>query len=66
MLLTFTTIASAEEGRFTIFKDNIEGVWIFDNQAGEIKYCRTNILQDGQIISACTDWSGEFILTMPK
>ena len=67
MLLTFTTIASADaEKRFTIFQDNIEGLWVFDSSSAELKYCRTNILKDGEIVTACTAWSGEFSLTMPK
>ena len=42
MLLTFTTFAIADEGRYTMVKssnDSIGGVWILDSEKGKLKYC---------------------------
>ena len=46
MLLTFTTFANADEGRYTMVAESVNdkkfhmgGVWIIDNIMNEIKYC---------------------------
>ena len=42
MLLTTSTIANADEGRYTMIAEPVNdkgGVWIIDNEMNEIKYC---------------------------
>ena len=38
MLLTFTTMAYADEGRYTMVKDDY-GVYILDSETGKVKHC---------------------------
>jgi len=42
MLLTFTTMANADEGRYTMIAEPVNdkgGIWIIDNETNETKYC---------------------------
>ena len=41
MLLTFTTIANADEGRYTMVNkpEGSSSVWILDSEQGKVKYC---------------------------
>jgi len=41
MLLTFTTMAYADEGRYTMVNkpEGSWGVWILDSEQGKLKYC---------------------------
>ena len=41
MLLTFTTMASADEGRYTMVNkpEGSSSVWILDSAQGILKYC---------------------------
>ena len=57
MLLTFTTMAYADEGRYTMLKDDY-GVYVLDTEKGEVKYCLlvTPTGKDTKLI--CTDWTG--------
>jgi len=66
MLLAFTTIVSAEEGRYSMLKDK-QGVYILDSETGNVKHCRSvpisnAITTGGELVTACTPWSGEYIL----
>ena len=66
MLLAFSTIASTEEGRYSMLKDEL-GVYILDGETGKVKHCRSvpiaNASETGsELVTACTPWSGEYIL----
>ena len=41
MLLTFTTMAYADEGRYTMVNkpEGSYSVWILDSERGKLKYC---------------------------
>jgi len=39
MLLTFTSLANASEGRYTIVADARIGVFILDTKDGSVRYC---------------------------
>ena len=39
MLLTFTSLANASEGRYTIVADAMIGVYILDTKDGSVRYC---------------------------
>jgi len=66
MLLAFSTIVPAEEGRYSMLKDEL-GVYILDSETGKVKHCRSvpiaNASSTGsELVTACTPWSGEYIL----
>ena len=59
MLLTFTTIAHADEGRYTMTSNQEDGdfsyVWILDTEKGKLKYCwKLQYLTDSGI--SCVKW----------
>ena len=65
MLLTFTTMAYADEGRYTMVKDDY-GVYILDSETGKVKHCRSVPIASnngGELVTACTPWSGAYVLT---
>ena len=42
MLLTFSTMANAGEGRYTMIAETVNdkgGIWVIDNETNETKYC---------------------------
>ena len=64
--MTVTTIVSAEEGRYSMLKDDL-GVYILDSETGKVKHCRIVPIANasetgGELVTACTPWSGEYIL----
>ena len=66
MLLAFSSTVSAEEGRYSMLKDEL-GVYILDGETGKVKHCRSvpiaNASETGsELVTACTPWSGEYIL----
>jgi hypothetical protein len=64
MLVALTTITSADEGRYTMIKDD-NGVYILDSKNGKVKYCRSvpkASNSGGELVTACTPWSGEYVL----
>ena len=65
-MLAVTTIVSAEEGRYSMLKDDL-GVYILDSETGKVKHCRSVPIANasetgGELVTACTPWSGEYIL----
>lgn len=65
-MLAFTTIVSAEGGRYSMLKDDL-GVYILDSETGKVKHCRSVPIANasetgGELVTACTPWSGEYIL----
>ena len=56
MLLTFTTMVSADENQYTMVKDEA-GVYVLDTVHGRIKYCFRYI--DGFSKVSCTNWTDE-------
>ena len=60
MLLTFTTFANADEGKYTMVNEVNEGggVWILNNELDIIKYCWEilNTLQTPVHRVECSDW----------
>jgi len=42
MLLTFTSLANASEGRYTMVADAKIGVFILDTKDGSVRYCTGN------------------------
>jgi hypothetical protein len=66
MLMAFTTLGFASEGRYSMLKDD-KGVYILDNETGKVKHCRSVPIANatatgGELVTACTPWSGEYIL----
>ena len=66
MFLAFTSLVSAEEGRYSMLKDDL-GVYILDSETGKVKHCRSVPIANasvtgGELVTACTSWSGEYIL----
>jgi len=66
ILLAFTSTVSAEEGRYTMLKDDL-GVYILDSETGKVKHCRSVPIANasstgGELVTACTPWSGEYVL----
>jgi hypothetical protein len=66
ILLAFTTLGFANEVRHSMVKDEL-GVYISDSEAGKVKHCRSvpiaNASETGsELVTACTPWSGEYIL----
>jgi len=39
LLLTFTSLANASEGRYTMVADTRIGVYILDTKDGSVRYC---------------------------
>ena len=56
ILLTFTTFANADEGRYTMVQDEW-GVYILDTQEGELKYCKKIKTSNSDTKVTCSDWS---------
>ena len=59
MLLTFTTIAHADEGRYTMTSNQEDGdisyVWVLDSEKGHLKYCwKLQFASDSNIF--CSKW----------
>jgi len=49
-----------------MLKDDL-GVYILDSETGKVKHCRSvpiaNAIETGgELVTACTPWSGEYIL----
>ena len=66
MLLAFSSTVSAEEGRYSMLKDEL-GVYILDGETGKVKHCRSVPIANasetgGELVTACTPWSGEYVL----
>jgi hypothetical protein len=57
LLLTFTTIASADEERYSMVNNQTDrgGVWILDAERGQVKHCWLQIAKTGDYVS-CSDW----------
>ena len=58
MLLTFTTMAYADEGRYTMVNkpEGSSGVWILDSERGKLKYC--NRFWNNKIFEIdCSKWN---------
>ena len=61
MLLTFTTMASADDARYTMlakigYQGEVKGVYILDTHRGDIKYCNNWAGEvDGRIVT-CSKW----------
>ena len=56
MLLTFTTFANADEGRYNIATKSGDSnyVWILDSEKGKLKYCYKSQGERGYI--HCSKW----------
>ena len=59
MLLTFTTIAFADEGsvsvvKYTMVADQEKGVWILDSVWSQVKHCWYESDKENEII--CSAW----------
>ena len=60
MLLTFASMASADEGRYTMLNANSDvdsmpgGIYILDTEKGDIRFCY--FYHDGWTVP-CTDWT---------
>ena len=57
MLLTFTTFANADEGKYTMVNkpDGSSGVWILDSEKGKLKYCAREWIKNNFEID-CSKW----------
>jgi hypothetical protein len=61
MLLTFTTMASADDARYTMlakigYDGQVQGVYILDTARGDIKYCANYAGEvDGRRVN-CSKW----------
>lgn len=57
LLITFTTMASADEDRYSMVHNQAErgGIWILDSERGQVKYCEFQIAKAGDYVS-CSDW----------
>ena len=49
-----------------MLKDDL-GVYILDSETGKVKHCRSVPIANataagGELVTACTPWSGEYIL----
>jgi len=58
MLLTLTSFANADEGRYTIAaKSDSNFVWILDSKNGKLKYCyKSNSLGSNKDPIYCSKW----------
>ena len=60
MLLTFASMTSADEGRYTMVNANADvdrktgGIYILDTEKGDIRFCY--FYNDGFSVP-CTDWT---------
>ena len=57
MLLTSTIFANADEGRYTMLKDDY-GIYVLDTEKGEVKFCSLVTPPDENTSMLCTDWTG--------
>ncbi|SVB91659.1 uncharacterized protein METZ01_LOCUS244513 [marine metagenome] len=57
MLLTFTTFANADEGRYTMVNkpEGSSAVWILDSAQGVLKYCVREWINNNVEID-CSKW----------
>jgi len=39
MLLTFTTMANADEGRYSMISSDSDSIWVLDTEKGKVKMC---------------------------
>ena len=65
-MLAFASVVSAEGLRYSMLKDDL-GVYILDGETGKVKHCRSVPIANasaigGELVTACTPWSGEYIL----
>ena len=58
MLLTFTTMASADEGRYTMISASSNGVsmWVLDSDQGRVKHCYMEGLRSEDRVIRCKKW----------
>jgi len=58
MLLTFTTMTYADEGRYTMVNkpDGSSGVWILDSAQGILKYCVKEWIKNDIYEIHCSKW----------
>ena len=57
MLLTLTSFANADEGRYTMAKSDSKFVWILDSKYGKLKYCyKLNSLGSNKDPIYCSKW----------
>lgn len=71
ILLTFTTFATADEGRYTMLASDY-GIYVLDTEKGEVKYCLTITPSGENTKMSCTEWSehvpleSEYIVTVTQ
>ena len=46
MLLTFTTFANADEGKYLMSSDSEDGVYVLNIENGDIKHCYWGLLSE--------------------
>ena len=58
LLLSFTTLASADEERYSMLVDKVEGggIWILDAERGQVKHCWYQISKERDAV-ICSDWT---------
>lgn len=58
MLLTFTTMASADEGRYTMISASESGysMWVLDSDQGRVKHCYMEGLRSEDKVIRCKKW----------
>ena len=58
MLLTFTTIAHADEGRYTMISASTNGVsmWVLDSEKGKVKHCYMDGIRFENKVIHCQKW----------
>ena len=58
MLLTFTTMASADEGRYTMISASESGysMWVLDSDQGRVKHCYMEGLRSEDRVIRCKKW----------
>ena len=55
MLLTFTTMANADEGRYSMISSDSDSIWVLDTEKGKVKMCWiTGNNTSGKLL--CKEW----------
>ena len=57
LLLTYTTMASADEERYSMVPNQAErgGIWILDAERSQVKHCWFQVAKTGDYV-LCSDW----------
>ncbi len=68
MLLTISSLSYADtERKFEAYINPLEyGIYVVDQNIGEVKFCSTVPSDKDTVVMACTQWSGFYVLKTGK